>query len=209
MLKESNNPLNKGTPFENTKLSKSKEESVDSDKELKEKTPIIGISLEKNKNEDIIKKLSFPERNNSDTFMKVNTQGNLNCNIYQKDTLINKNERYKLEQKLKNDLKNTYKEMEIEINSIKNIKNKDKINNNKYISSRKLFNQINKNKKSLLKKLIIIQIPLLILVCFNIIVYKILNNIVNQNELNLYISSLTLSSILSFFKLFLIILLIF
>ena len=179
MHEDSNYPLlKKDIAIENNQLSNSnsKEGSVDSAKELKEKVQIIGISLKKNNIEDEIKKLSLPEGSNSDTSLKVTTQGNLYFNIQQQnDILMDKKERYIFEQKLKKDLKNAYKEIEIEKIKSNNFINKTNNNKNKY--STKKFNQINKNKNYLLKKLIIIQIPLLFLVCFNIILYKILTNL--------------------------------
>ena len=210
MLKDSTNPLNKDTTIENNQLSNSnsKEGTVNSAKELKEKVQIFRISLKKNNIEDKIKKLSLPEGSNSDTSLKVTTRGNLYFNIQQQnDILMDKKERYILEQKMKKDLNNAYKEIKIEKIKSNNFINKTNNNKNKYSTA--IFNQINKNKNYLLKKLIIIQIPLLFLVCFNIILYKILNNINNLNEFNLYISSLSLSSSLSFFNFLLIILILF
>ena len=202
-IKESANALNEN---ENS-TSQNNQNSVDSGKGLKDKSQ-INFSLQKSSFEEETKNITLLE-NNSDSSLKVKNYENISFNIKQNNYDYDKKERNKLERKMKNDLNNMYKEIKMEKkflknnNSSNNNTNKNTINFNK-----KNINEINKNRNFLLKKLIIIQIPLLFLVILNIILYKILNYRNNLNNLNLYISSLSISCALSCFNLFLIVLII-
>ena len=209
ILKESANPLNDDNTIESNIISNSNNQgSVDSGKSLKEKTEFIGITLQK----DNYEKATF-NNNNSDSSLKVPTQRNASINIIKaNDFIINKKERYILEQKMKYELNSIYNQVKIESNSLKknnlkNLSNNKDINNKKYSSE--TINQINKNKSYILKRLVIIQIPLIFLVFFNIILFKILNNNHNFYDLYLYITSLSLSCALSGLTFFLIILILF
>lgn len=215
ILKDSTNPLNKESENDNKNLSNynSQAGSIDSGKGFKEKSEIIEIPLKNNYFEDTKKTSLSDGNNNSDSSLKTKSFENLNFNSIFKNNnniFITKKERYQLEQKMKKELKNNYKELEINKNSLKkNNLNKNKLNNINilnYNNSSKLINEINKNKKQIMKKLIKIEIPLLFLLSFNIILYNILYNKTNINNLDLYISSISLSSILCGFTLFLIIL---
>ena len=201
-LKESTNPLNKNNEIENNQFfySNNNQRSVDSGKSLKEKSEIIDISLQKENYDE-----KYTEKNNSDSYFNIKSNGNVNFNIKSNYSIINKKERYKLEQKMKYDLNNMYKEIKFKKISFKN-KDKGKYFNNrkknKYSSD--LINEINKNKNYLLKRFVLIEIFLLFLVPFNIILFYILNN--DNNILHFYISSLSLSGVLFSFTLFLILL---
>ena len=203
-LKESNNPLNLASENENNN-SNSNQNSVDSNKGLKDKSN-INFTIQKNSFDEETKHSYFSDHN-SESSLKVKNSEKISFNI--KENNYNKKERQKLERKMKNDLNKIYKEIKIDENYIKQNNNLEKKEITKKIKySKNYINEINKNRSFILKKLIIIQIPLLFLVSLNIILYKILNNSNNLNNLNLFISSLSLSCALSFFNLFLIILII-
>ena len=201
-LKESTNPIN--NEEENQKNSDSSNQgSIGSGKEFKEKSDITALSSLKSG------KTSFSDKNNSDTSLKVNSLENTNLYFQQNyNNIMNKRDRYKLEKKMKDDLNNIYKEMKINKNFFKNKNNRPINNKNKNQYSSELINKLNKNKKYLLKKLMIILISLLILVFFNIICYFILYR-KNLNNLPLCITSLSLSIALFWFTLFLILLIYF
>ena len=201
-LKESTNPLN--NEEDNQKITNSSNQgSIGSGKELKEKSDITVLSSLKTE------KTSFSNKNNSDSSLKVNNLENIKFYSQQNyNNIMNKKDRYKLEKKMKDSLNNIYKEMKIDKNFFKN-KNNGSINNkNKNQYSSELINKLNKNKKYLLKKLMIILISLLILVLFNIIFYFILYKN-NLNNLPFYIASLSLSNALFGLTLFLILLIYF
>ena len=205
ILKESTNPLNDDNTIESNTFSNSNNQgSIDSGKSLKEKTELIGITLEK----DHFEKTTF-NNNNSDSSLKVHTHNNAPINIIKaNDFIINKKERYILEQKMKYELNSIYDQSNVlKKNNLKNLNYNKDINNKKYSSE--TINQINKNKSYILKRLVIIQIPLIFLVFFNIILFKILNNNHNFYDLYLYITSLSLSCALSGLTFFLIILILF
>ena len=80
ILKESTNPLNDDNTIESNTFSNSNNQgSIDSGKSLKEKTELIGITLEK----DNFEKATF-NNNNSDSSLKVPTHSNapINSNKY-------------------------------------------------------------------------------------------------------------------------------
>ena len=217
ILKDSTNPLNKENEIENKNISNSNSQigSMDSGKSLKEKSDIMEIPLKNNYFDDDNKKTSLSDgNNNSDSSLKTKSLENINFNSLFKDNnnaVITKKEKYKLEQKMKNELKKNYKEIEINKNSLKkNNLHKNNLNNNsnsiKNNYSPKVINEINKSKRQIMKKLIRIQIFLIFLVPFNIILFYILGNIKNIKNFDLYISSVSLSSVLCGFTLFLIIL---
>ena len=216
ILKDSTNPLNKEDENANKNLSNSNSQigSMDSGKAFKEKSEIIEIPLKADYFKDT-NKTSFDGNNNSDSSLKTKSLETTSFNTLLKNNyniFISKKERYKLEQKMKNELKKNYKEMEIDKNLLKkNNIYKNKFNNKiikKDNYSPKIINEINKSKSQIMKKLIGIEIPLLFLVSFNIILYNILSNRKNIRNLDLLISSISLSIVLSGFTFFLIILII-
>ena len=214
-LKESSNPLNDEGENDNNPNSNSSgnnQSSVDSAKGLNDKTHtnILKVPLNKNIFEEQNKKSSLSE-NQSENSLKIKINEN-KININQNKS-TNKKDRYILEQKMRKDLDKNYKEIEKEkynfrkknfINDGQNINNENSINN--YIPTP--INEINKNKKYILLKLVIINIILLILITLKMILYKILRSNLHSNNIYLYITSLSLSCALSCFTLFLIILII-
>ena len=212
ILKDSTNPLNKENRLKSKELSISNNQgSVGSGKGLNEKSDnIIGTTFQKEYEEE--KKSSFPS-NNSDSSLKESNNNNISINILDQDGFTDKKRRHELEQKMKYDLNKIYDKVKVQSNPLKNNNlknlqnNEENANNKKYCPE--VINQINKNKNYILRRLVIIQIPLIFLVSFNIILFTILNNKNIFNDLNLFISSLTLSCALSGLTFFLIILIIF
>ncbi len=215
-LKDSNNPLNNEGENDNNPNSNSSDNnqsSVNSAKGLNDKTHtnILKVPLKKQVFEQQNKKSSLSE-NNSENFLKIKSNKN-KININQNKS-TNKKDRYILEQKMRKELDKNYKEIEKEkynlrkknlmINDAQNINNENNINN--YFLTP--INEISKNKKYILLKLMIIIIILLILITLKIILYKILKRNLHSNNRYLYITSLSLSCALSCFTLFLIILII-
>ena len=219
ILKESSNPINKESIINiennhNTTF-KGDNSNDDSGKGFKEKTK-ISLYINKNPKEKEEKITIF----NSNSEMVLTTKNLQNrINISKGDISFNKKERYKLEQIMRNDLRKNYKEKDIKNKKLKKNNlyknNNDDINNqkknknkNKNRNKIEMNNQININKNIILKNLIKIQLILLFLVSLNIILYIILNKNNKLNNLDLYISTLSLSCILFAFTLFLIILII-
>ena len=208
ILKESSNPINKQNIL--NKDNNHNHSSVDSIKGFKEKTQ-ISLYINRHPKEKEEKKTIY--NSNSEISLTAKNLENI-IKINKAELLSNKKERYKLEQKMKYDSNQNYKEKDIDKNNLKknNFQNNDDEINNQNINKNKIAivmnNQVNINKNIILKKLIKIQIILLFLVSLSTILYLILNKNNKSKKLILYISSLSLSIILLFFTLFLIILII-
>ena len=119
ILKDSTNPLKKESENANKNLTNSNSQigSMDSGKAFKEKSEIMEIPLKKNYFKETKKTSLSDGNNNSDSSLKTKSLENLNFNSlfkYNNNTnnYISKKEKYQLEQKMKKELKNNYKEME-------------------------------------------------------------------------------------------------
>ena len=190
-LKESRNPINKESEKDQTSNMTGNQRSID----------ILAITTQKKVFEDTKKTSTTSECYLTDN----NPKERENKIELIENGFVNKKDRYKLEKKMKIELENNYNEFDIK-NNLKNNSDLFKEQNNIKEENNKInapiINEINKNKTKILKQLIIIQIAIVFLLCFNAILYKVLNNAFNN--MYLCISSLSLSCALSFFTLFLI-----
>ena len=192
-LKESRNPINKESEKDQTSNMTGNQRSID----------ILAITTQKKVFEDTKKTSTTSECYLTDN----NPKERENKIELIENGFVNKKDRYKLEKKMKIELENNYNEFDIK-NNLKNNSDLFKEQNNIKEENNKInapiINEINKNKTEILKQLIIIQITILFLLCFNSILYNVLNKAFNSNNMYLCISSLSLSGALSFFTLFLI-----